>query len=76
MFRSIIVGSFVAGMTAGCANTQPVLSGGYYCLQGTELSCPHLEGNGDCQPCVRSTAAPLASEADPATPATLPGRPD
>jgi hypothetical protein len=61
MVRTMIIGLFVAGMTAGCASTQPVLTGGYHCLQGTELSCPSHEGSGDCQPCPRSTAAPLAS---------------
>ena len=73
MFRSIAIGLFITGMTAGCADMQPVLTGGYYCLQGTELSCPSHEGSGDCQPCPRSTATALASAA---TPATLPGRPD
>jgi hypothetical protein len=76
MFRSIAIGLVVAGMTAGCASMQPVLSGGYYCLQGTELSCPSHEGSGDCQPCAPSKAAPLAADAASATPATLPGRPD
>jgi hypothetical protein len=73
MVRSMIVGLFVAGMTAGCASTQPVLTGGYYCLRGSELSCPSHEGSGDCQPCPSSTAAPLAAAV---TPAILPGRPD
>jgi hypothetical protein len=76
MVRSMIIGLFVAGMTAGCASTQPVLTGGYYCLQGTELSCPSHEGNGDCQLCPRSTAAPLTAAATVAAPAILPGRPD
>jgi hypothetical protein len=76
MFRSIAIGLVVAGMTAGCASMQPVLSGGYYCLQGTELSCPSHEGSGDCQPCAPSKAAPLAADAASATPAILPGRPD
>ncbi len=76
MFRSIAIGLFVAGMTAGCASTQPVLTGGYYCLRGSELSCPSHEGNGDCQPCPPSKAAPLAADAASATPAVLPGRPD
>jgi hypothetical protein len=76
MFRSMIASLFIAGMTAGCANTQPVLTGGYYCLEGTELSCPSHEGSGDCQPCPRSTAAPLATTAAAATPAVLPGRPE
>jgi hypothetical protein len=74
MLRTMIVSLFVAGMAAGCADTQPVLTGGYYCLEGTELSCPSHEGSGDCQPCPRSTAAPLATTAAPATPAVLPGR--
>ena len=76
MFRAMTVSLLIAGMTAGCASTQPVLTGGYYCLAGTELSCPSHEGSGDCQPCPRSTAAPLAASAAPATPAVLPGRPD
>jgi hypothetical protein len=76
MFRTIIAGLFVAGMTVGCATTQPVLTGGYYCLQGTELSCPSHEGSGDCQPCPRSTATPLAASAALATSAVIPGRPD
>ena len=76
MVRSMIIGLFVAGMTAGCASTQPVLTGGYYCLQGTELSCPSHEGNGDCQICPRSTAAPLTDASTVAAPAILPGRPD
>ena len=76
MLRPLIAGLFAAGMTAGCATKQPVLTGGYYCLQGTELSCPSHEGSGDCQPCPRSTAAPLAADAASTTPAILPGRPD
>ena len=76
MFRAMIAGLLVAGMTAGCATTQPVLTGGYYCLQGSELSCPSHEGSGDCQPCPRSTAAPLASTAAMATPAVFTGRQD
>ena len=72
MFRSITASLLIAGMTAGCATTQPVLTGGYYCLTGTELSCPSHEGSGDCQPCPRSTATPVASAAGPATLAELP----
>jgi hypothetical protein len=76
MFRPMIVSLFVAGTAVGCADVQPVLTGGYYCLAGTDLSCPQHEGSGDCQQCPRSTAAPLAAAATPATPAILPGRPD
>jgi|HubBroStandDraft_5_1064220.scaffolds.fasta_scaffold25189_3 hypothetical protein len=76
MFRAMIAGLLVAGMTAGCATTQPVLTGGYYCLQGTDLSCPSHEGSGDCQPCPRSTATPSTSTVALATPAILPGRQD
>jgi hypothetical protein len=76
MFRTMIAGLLVAGMAAGCANTKPVLTGGYYCLQGTELSCPSHEGSGDCQPCPRSTATHSASTASLATPAVFPGRQD
>jgi hypothetical protein len=73
MFRSMIVSLFATGMSAGCANVQPVLSGGYYCLAGTEVSCTQHEGSGGCQPCPRSTPAPLATAA---IPAALPGRPE
>jgi hypothetical protein len=73
MFRSMIVSLFVIGMSAGCANVQPVLSGGPYCFAGTERGCTQREGNGDCQPCPGSTAAPLAAAA---IPAVLPGRPE
>jgi hypothetical protein len=77
MFRAMIAGLLVAGMTAGCATTQPVLTGGYYCLQGTGLSCASHEGSGDCQPCPSSTAAaPSASTAAMATPAVFAGRQD
>jgi hypothetical protein len=76
MFRAMIAGLFVAGMTAGCASTQPVLTGGYYCLQGTDLSCPSHEGSGDCQPGPRSTAAPSASTAALVIPAVFAGRQD
>jgi hypothetical protein len=76
MFRSMVLCLFVAGLSAGCANVQPVLTGGYYCRTGTELSCPSHEGSGDCQPCPNTTAAPLASASAPAAPAVLPGRPD
>jgi hypothetical protein len=73
MFRSMIVCLFIAGMSAGCANMQPVLSQGRYCLVGTELNCASREGDGGCQPCPGSAAASLASTA---TPAILPGRPE
>jgi hypothetical protein len=76
MFRSLIVGLFVIGMSAGCANMQPVLSGGRYCLEGTELNCASREGDGDCQPCPRSATAPLAAAATPAMPAVIPVRPE
>jgi hypothetical protein len=76
MFRAMIAGLFVAGMTAGCATTQPVLTGGYYCLQGIGLSCPSHEGSGDCQPCPSSKAASSASSAAPATPAIFAGNQD
>jgi hypothetical protein len=73
MFRSMFVCLFIAGMSAGCANTQPVLSAGRYCFVGAELNCSSREGSGDCQPCPGSTAAPLAAAA---IPAVLPGRPE
>jgi hypothetical protein len=72
MLRPLIAGLFAAGMTAGCATKQPVLTGGYYCLEGTELSCPSHEGSGDCQPCPSATAPYAAS----ASAAVAPGRPD
>ena len=76
MFRSMIVSLFIAGMSAGCANVQPVLSGGHYCLAETEIGCTQHEGSGDCQPCPRSAAAPSVAAVASATPAVLPGRPD
>jgi hypothetical protein len=76
MFRSIMISLFVAGLSAGCANMTPVASGGYYCLVESGAACASHEGNGDCQPCPRSTAASVASTAAPATPAILPGRQD
>jgi hypothetical protein len=76
MFRAMIAGLFVAGLTAGCATTQPVLTGGYYCLQGTGLSCPSHEGSGDCQPCPSSTAASSGSTVALATPAVFAGHQD
>jgi hypothetical protein len=51
MFRIIALGVLAAGASAGCANFQPVTSGGYYCLTGTQTSCPEQEGYGDCQRC-------------------------
>jgi len=76
MFRSMIVGLFIIGMSAGCANMQPVLSGGRYCFAGTELNCASREGSGDCQPCPRSATAPLAAAATPAMLAVIPVRPE
>jgi hypothetical protein len=75
MFRSMTVCLFIAAMSAGCANIQPVLSSGRYCLAGTELNCASREGSGDCQPCP-AAAAPLTAAATTATPAILPGRPE
>ena len=74
MFRSMIVSLFITGMSAGCANMHPVLSGGYYCLAGTEVGCTQHEGSGGCQPCPRSAAAPLAAAVAPTTPAVILGR--
>jgi hypothetical protein len=76
MFRSMILGLFVTGMSAGCANVQPVLSGGRYCLEGTEHNCGSREGDGDCQPCPGSATAPLATAATPAFQAVIPVRPE
>jgi hypothetical protein len=76
MIRSIIVGLFAAGAAAGCANMQPVLTGGYYCQVGTQLGCPGHEGSGDCQPCPTTTATPVRSASAAATPAALAERPD
>jgi hypothetical protein len=72
MLRPLIAGLFAAGMTAGCATKQPVLTGGYYCLEGTEFSCPSHERSGDCQPCPSAMAASAAA----ATAAVAHGRPD
>ena len=76
MFRSMTVCLFIAGMSAGCANMQPALSTGRYCLVGTELNCASREGSGGCQPCPGSAAAPLTAAATPAIPTALPGRPE
>lgn len=72
MIRPLISGLIAAGMTVGCATKEPVLTGGYYCREGTELSCPSHEGSGDCQPCPRVTTARAVA----ATAAAPPGRPD
>ena len=57
MFRMFAVCCLAAGMTAGCAETQRVTSGGYYCIAGTEQACPEHEGYGDCQLCPSSSLA-------------------
>lgn len=73
MFRTLIASLLAAGMTVGCASTQPVTSGGYYCRAGTQLSCASHEGSGDCQNCPNAT---VASTVAATSPAVLPGRPD
>jgi hypothetical protein len=62
MLRIIAVCLIAAGMTAGCANMQPVTSGGYYCITGTQVSCPEHEGYGDCQLCPKAS---LTANNDP-----------
>jgi hypothetical protein len=69
MFRSMTVCLFIAGMSAGCASVQPVLSSGRYCLAGTEHNCSSREGDGECQPCPASAAAPSTASATTAIPA-------
>jgi hypothetical protein len=76
MFRAMIAALFVAGMTAGCATTEPALTGGHYCLQGNGLSCASHEGSGDCQPCPSATATSSVSTAAMATPPVFAGRQD
>jgi hypothetical protein len=51
MFRAIALCLLAAGATAGCADTHPVTSGGYYCKRGTTTPCPSHEVYGDCQAC-------------------------
>jgi len=51
MFRLIAVCLLAVGATVGCAETNRVASGGYYCTVGTQNPCPEHEGHGDCQPC-------------------------
>jgi hypothetical protein len=55
MVRAIAIGLLAAAMTAGCANTQRVTSGGYYCNVTTHEPCPEHEVYGDCQLCPRSS---------------------
>jgi hypothetical protein len=62
MFRIIALGALAAGVAAGCANFQPVTSGGFYCTAGTQRSCPEHEAYGDCQLCPSATVA--ASQGD------------
>lgn len=76
MFRSVLVGLFIAGASAGCASMPSVASGGYYCLAESGASCASHEGDGDCQPCPRSTVQSVASTAGSAAPAVLARRED
>ena len=62
MFRMIAVCCVAAGVTAGCAETQRVTSGGYYCLVGTEDPCSERDGDGSCQLCPSNTLASSSSE--------------
>ena len=49
MFRSIIAWFLVAGTISGCADL-PASAVNEYRLTDSMVSCPELEGNGDCQP--------------------------
>jgi hypothetical protein len=62
MFRAIAISLLAAAVTAGCADTHRVTSGGYYCNLETQEPCPQHEAYGDCQPCPRSSMK--ATEAD------------
>ena len=64
MFRMIAVCCLAAGVTAGCADTQRVTSGGYYCFVGTEDPCPEHDGDGSCQLCPSVALAPSKPGSD------------
>ena len=57
LFRAIGVSCLAAGMTVGCASSPSVASGGYYCIKGSQQSCPQHEAYGDCQLCPQSSLA-------------------
>jgi hypothetical protein len=63
MVRAIAIGLLACAMTVGCANTQRVTSGGYYCSLGTQEPCPQHEAYGDCQPCPRSSMSATPADA-------------
>ena len=63
MFRIVAVSLLAAGTTVGCAGMHPVTSGGYYCIIGTQTSCPEHEGYGDCQLCPKASLAASDSPA-------------
>ena len=62
MFRAIAMALLVAALTAGCADTHRVTSGGYYCNLETQGPCPQHEAYGDCQPCPRSSIKATAAD--------------
>jgi hypothetical protein len=64
MFRMFAIGCLAAGVTAGCADTQRVTSGGYYCFIGTEDTCPENNGDGNCQLCPSVSLAKSQSGSD------------
>ena len=55
MFRGIAIGLLAAAATVACADTHPVTSGGYYCNVESGDPCREHSGQGDCQPCPRSS---------------------
>ena len=62
MSRAIAIALLAAALTAGCADTHRVTSGGYYCNLETQEPCPQHEAYGDCQPCPRSQMKATASD--------------
>lgn len=64
MFRMFAICCLAAGVTAGCADTQRVTSGGYYCFVGTEDPCPEHDGDGSCQLCPSDALAESQSGSD------------
>lgn len=64
MFRLFAIGCLAASVTAGCADTQRVTSGGYYCFVGTEDPCPEHDGDGSCQLCPGVSLAESKSGSD------------
>jgi hypothetical protein len=64
MFRMFAICCLAAGVTAGCAGTQRVTSGGYYCFIGTQDPCPEHNGDGNCQLCPSDSLASSRSGSD------------